>query len=141
MTCVIPNAAWSHVDEAYLCKRCGGILGRTHDAVHVCDCDRPVAELQDAAAPLLRNLMEDISERCYCAGWLLGLEYALYGIAFEARPKRFGQDDVTDDEAIELRRLAQASDSWWHWPDGVDDGPVRITLQRAKELYASERGT
>jgi hypothetical protein len=100
-----------------------------------------VAELQDAAAPLLRNLMEDISERCYCAGWLLGLEYALYGIAFEARPKRFGQDDVTDDEAIELRRLAQASDSWWHWPDGVDDGPVRITLQRAKELYASERGT
>lgn len=137
MTCVIANAVWSHTDEAYLCKRCGGIIGRTHDAVRVCDCDRPESETQHAAAVLLRNLMEEISERCYAAGWMMGLEGQLYVRAFESVAPKYGMGRVH--EAAELRRLAEVSKSWWHWPDDVEDGPVQITLAQAREIYGRQK--
>jgi hypothetical protein len=80
----------------------------------------------DAALDLL-DLMEGISEDNYCAGWLGGLEFMLWGIRERGEAVRFGQGDVNLAEIAKLRELSESCGGWWV---PAEDHPGRAFLKR-----------
>lgn len=68
-------------------------------------------DASEGAAFGLIGVMTGISEACWCAGWLNGLEFQLW----KARqgPGRFGQGEVTERQSSLLRLLAEECDGWW----------------------------
>ena len=54
------------------------------------------------AADQLLELMEDISEDRWCAGWLVGLEYELW-------------EEVLDGKLPVAKDLADVAGGWWIW--------------------------
>lgn len=62
------------------------------------------------AAHRLRNLMEELSEDHYAAGWLIGLEYRLFSAAYA--DEAFG-DGLSHDERSQLITLSQRCQGWW----------------------------
>ena len=78
----------------------------------------------------LASLMSEISERCYCAGWMTGLERALWSM-LDSEDRSYGQDEVTADEARQLRELSEACGGWIVWRD--PDGETFVTLAEWRE--------
>lgn len=69
------------------------------------------------AKTLFESLAETISERRYCAGWMCGLEDRLRKVVEAGESPtphdlRYGQDEVTLEEAAALREIA-AVYKWW----------------------------
>lgn len=65
----------------------------------------------------LAALMSEISERHYAAGWISGLESALWSmVALGARD--FGLGEVSKDEVRQLRELSMACGGWIVWRNG-----------------------
>lgn len=83
----------------------------------------------------LLALMTGLSEACWCAGWMDGLETALWRLAAEGGGK-YGMGEVTPRQAMLLDVLAAEAGGWWAWPDGFDDGPVFV----AAEAWEKMRG-
>lgn len=66
----------------------------------------------------LYELMSDISEECWCAGGLIGNEFALWNrLAEPTWPREYGQDVVTDEQLQRLRELSSAIGGWIYWHD------------------------
>lgn len=62
----------------------------------------------------LAGLMSGISEDLWCAGWLMGNEYALW----QAKPgQRYGMGEITERQATLLRLLSEEADGWFRWDD------------------------
>lgn len=80
----------------------------------------------------LEALMSDISEDCYCAGWMTGTETTLYGIVFQGSDRHWGMGRVDPDDIVELRRLAEADGVWVKWPD-ESSWPVVVPLAMCPE--------
>lgn len=68
--------------------------------------------VDEPAAFRLRNVMGDLSEDHYAAGWLIGLEYMLFGAAFAG--DGFGSG-LSHEERAELITLSQRCQGWWMW--------------------------
>lgn len=68
----------------------------------------------------LREYMSELSEACYCAGWMSGLEYSLWSFVTEG-PGRFGMAYVEQPEIDKLKALADKAGGWWHWPEEAPD--------------------
>lgn len=85
------------------------------------------------AALRLQSAMSDLSERCYCAGWLEGCEDTLW--AFTQEPgvdHAWGMGCVTAADTEELRRLSDKARGWWRWENGevfvpLDEWKARAT--------------
>jgi len=64
----------------------------------------------------LGQAMSDISEDCYCAGWLGGTEYFVPELCRRAvesgRTQYWGHGEVTPEQARELVALAQRAGCW-----------------------------
>lgn len=80
-------------------------------------CDLP----SEGAAVGLLALMTGISEDCWCAGWMSGLEFALWDVS---PGKKYGQGEITERQALLLKLLSEESNGWWYW---TDDGPRFIS--------------
>lgn len=64
----------------------------------------------DAARYGLLMLMTGISESAWCAGWMSGLEHALWNV----QPgTSYGQDVITERQSTLLRLLAEEAGGWW----------------------------
>ncbi len=88
----------------------------------------------DAIARALEDLMSDISEEYYCAGWLIGLEFTLWSM-LEGGSREFGMGVVTEDEVKRLRELSEQCGGWW-WGGETDDDVCRfVTLEEWAEIY------
>jgi hypothetical protein len=59
----------------------------------------------------LAEYMSDLSEDAYCAGWMDGLEYALWQVVLGQRTK-YGHSTFTKEHATQLRRLATSCGGW-----------------------------
>lgn len=70
------------------------------------------------AAERLRSLMSDLSEDCYCAGWLSGCEHELWGFMTNG-PGEWGLSFVSQRDADELRHLSDKAGGWWTWSDAL----------------------
>lgn len=68
-------------------------------------------------AALLEYKMSDLSETCYCAGWLHGLEDILWKIITGERSPNFGMCIVTPEDVAMLKGLAAAANGWVVWGD------------------------
>jgi hypothetical protein len=77
----------------------------------------------------LYETMSDISEDCYCAGWMMGLEFALWD-ALQDGDLRYGQGLMDVDQLEKCRTLSTKLDGWIIWIDDSIDA----------ELPASEWG-
>lgn len=64
----------------------------------------------------LYELMREISEDCYCAGWMLGLEYAIWG-ALQDGDLRYGMGEMDAASLLRCRALSLALGGWIVWVD------------------------
>ena len=69
-----------------------------------------------AKAALFRT-MSDLSETCWCAGWMDGTEYALWDAVEKNQPVWWGMEEVRQRDIDDLRRLRELSGGWWIWDD------------------------
>lgn len=66
-----------------------------------------------SAGDSLGDLMSRISERCYSAGWISGLEFDLWRRVIDpAADPSYGQDKVAPAELAELRDLSEKAGGW-----------------------------
>ena len=79
------------------------------------------------AAVELEKVMSDISERCYCAGWLNGTEYVLWKAMTENKPADWGQDKITSRDIKLLKKLSKESGCWAAFSDEYNS-QVLITI-------------
>ncbi len=62
---------------------------------------------------LLFDLMSDISEEAYCAGWTSGNEFRLWAMLVEPDDSRsYGRADVQMEQIAEMRRLSDRIGGW-----------------------------
>jgi len=90
---------------------------------------------RDAAGALAAK-MSDISEDCYCAGWLSGLEHSLWWFVVDG-PGEWGMGKVDEDDVRALRALSEKCGGWIVWREGV--GEVFVPLAEWLPAYAAEQ--
>lgn len=98
--------------------------------------DAEQSELRHHRQQAVLDAMSAISEECWCAGWLDGLERSLWLICFEGADREFGMGTVYEQTVTSLRQAAELCDTWWHWPEEAHS-ELPITLAEAKRLYGS----
>jgi hypothetical protein len=59
----------------------------------------------------LADFMSDLSEEAYCAGWMEGLEYALWEAVIGLR-RDYGRLDVTEEQRARLHELSDSCQGW-----------------------------
>lgn len=75
----------------------------------------PESEWNDKQRELYQN-MSDISEECYCAGWMMGLEFAIWG-ALHDGDRSYGMGEMDSSKLERCRALAQELGGWIVWFD------------------------
>jgi hypothetical protein len=68
----------------------------------------------------LANAMSEISEAAYCAGWMDGLEYALWHLLTTGQT-RYGRSKVTSEELARLRSLSESCAGWIIYDEQKDE--------------------
>ena len=90
---------------------------------------------RQAMGHMLITVMSDISERGYYAGWMSGLEYALWDIA-QSGGGKFGWTTVDEEEANLLLDLSNELGGWMAWND--DDGATFVPWGEWIQMVAKE---
>lgn len=89
----------------------------------------------------LYELMSDISEECYCAGWMTGNEFFLWSV-INGGNRKYGMGVVTDDQIQKLKSLSEELGGWIFWYDSGSDsdkwGPKFITMEKWLEMVKDE---
>lgn len=92
----------------------------------------------------LADLMSDLSEEAFCAGWMHGLEHSAWEIA-HGRIDSYGNLGKASLDAYrgDLLRLSSACGGWIVWWEGEhDEGEMWVPLadwEPLHEQYTSER--
>jgi len=68
----------------------------------------------------LAQYMSDLSEEAYCAGWMDGLEYALWQVVLGDRTD-YGHLTFTPEHASTLRRLSASCRGWIVFDDDTEE--------------------
>ena len=86
----------------------------------------------------LAELVSDISEDQYCAGWLTGLEYELWALLQSSDAERVGTFRGTHPRDVRrLRELSAVTNSWIVWADHSDPDLQHIPLNEWEQRYAA----
>ena len=89
------------------------------------------------SAYALVNLMSDISEKCMCAGWAMGTEFALWNFLHNQKTlesRTWGMGEITQSDLNLLQELSQKSNGWWIWPEDKEREQF-LRLNKAKEYF------
>jgi hypothetical protein len=81
----------------------------------------------------LAHYMSDLSEEAYCAGWMQGLEYALWEVML-GRRRSYGGLDLTDAQRTRLRELSDACAGWIIFDD--DTGETWIPTAKWEQVFS-----
>ena len=73
----------------------------------------------------LADAMSEISESAYCAGWMDGLEYALWHLLTTGQT-RYGRSRVTREELMRLRNLSERCGGWIVWDEQKEETFVQM---------------
>lgn len=71
----------------------------------------------ELAARALELAMSEISERCYCAGWMSGLEVSLWEMVHHPDQRGYGMCTKEDVDTELLGALSDAAGGWVTWRD------------------------
>lgn len=85
----------------------------------------------------LIDLMSDLSEDIWCAGWLMDCEYVFW---------EWVQDGKNLPELKPIKILSDEINGWVHWPNDdkghpIGDGPVFVALDKWQGMYKTWRNT
>jgi hypothetical protein len=131
----------------FVCRSCGPAAMAERDArldaylareaVREKANEEAIAACPDAvAARALCQLMSGVSEECYCASWLSGLEYSLWEMV-AGGDREFGLGEVSLAQVDDLRALSGRCDGWWMWVDeGAVAGRVFVRLDAWGQVFA-----
>jgi len=87
--------------------------------------EQPTCE--ELAKDALVGMMRDISEDCWCAGWLNGLEFTLWD-AVTTGEMEVGWGTVETRELVRMKFLHELVGGWWTWPEG-ESGERFVTTE------------
>lgn len=93
----------------------------------------------------LYELMSDISEDCYCAGWMIGNESAIYS-AMRSGNLNYGISSINQNSLNRVRELSNELNGWIIWFDDMDDeslpsedwGPRFVTMDEWLKIYSDK---
>lgn len=94
------------------------------------------AKERDAAVEL-EALMSDISEECWCASWLIGLEFNLWAFC-RGEPGEYGMGRVGHVEIHQLKKLSERADGWWRFEEFVPMDEWLLIYAEHRKTGASE---
>jgi hypothetical protein len=77
----------------------------------------------------LAELMSEISEKCYSAGWLEDLEYVLWDAVISG-PRDFGHGKITQEEIDELSRISSMTKTWIVFDDEREETAIPLDKWR-----------
>lgn len=92
----------------------------------------------------LYQLMSDISEECYCAGWMSGNEYTLWRmVSDQTEERRYGMHEVEAEQIDDMRAISAEIGGWIRWRDDDEDkdlasdewGPVFTPMAEWLQRY------
>ena len=73
----------------------------------------------------LYQLMSEISEECYCAGWMSGNEFTLWEMVSSPDASRsYGMGEVSESQIADLRAMSAEIGGWIRWHDDADDSTL-----------------
>jgi len=75
----------------------------------------------------LANLMIDISERCYSAGWMADLEYILWYAVINGQ-RKYGHGIIPQDDIDELQKLSKACYAWIYFDDENEETAINLDI-------------
>jgi hypothetical protein len=84
----------------------------------------------------LADYMSDLSERSYCAGWMMGLEYVLWN-AVVAGPRKYGFMEITGEHIAKLKALSDSCGGWIIFDD--EKGETFVPLNEWLRIYESNQ--
>jgi hypothetical protein len=73
----------------------------------------------------LENLMSEISERCYSAGWMQDLEYILWDAVINGQ-RKYGHGTITKFDIDELKKLSTTCNSWIYMDDITEETATNL---------------
>lgn len=76
---------------------------------------------------ILANLMSDISERCYHAGWMDQLEYFLWGVCQGEHSPDYGHGFVTIQDVAALKWLSNICGGWIYFDEENGETFIRLS--------------
>lgn len=104
-----------------------------------------MSDISDWKQRALYNLMSDISEDCWCAGWMHGNEYALWTLVTDPKSKggEYGGVKVDQRHIDDLRAISNEIGGWIRWRDDEEDpslpceewGPVFTPMAEWLAMY------
>ena len=78
---------------------------------------------------VLEQLMSDLSESCWCAGWLTECEVEIWELLAGRRQKGWGMEDRAGihDDLVQIAAMAVLAGAWIVWgPNDPDPSPVDL---------------
>lgn len=92
--------------------------------------------LREFAKGALLRTMHDLSEACWCAGWLHGMEYFLWNVVESGQATEWGMDNVYQRDVDDLRRLRELAGGWWIWDD--EKFETFVSLEEMRRLAETQ---
>lgn len=128
--CFYQDGKWQNIRLEYFdfCPYCGDALEDDGDI----NVSRDFTG-DPVVARILAMKMSAISEYCYCAGWLDGLEFSLWH-TMQTGPREWGQRKISQEDIDELKLLSELCDGWVHWVDG--SGETFVDMETWLKIYA-----
>jgi hypothetical protein len=80
---------------------------------------------------LLADYMTEISERCYYASWMQGLEYILWDAMLHGQ-REYGHDAISSKDIEILSDLSKATNSWIIFDDDTEERAIDLHNWREK---------
>ncbi|HEX8426538.1 hypothetical protein [Hymenobacter sp.] len=74
----------------------------------------------------LHDLMSQISEEAWAAGWMEGLEYALWHIVLNG-PARYGWEFISESTIKQLKQLSQQTGEWIIYDDVTKETAITLS--------------
>ena len=81
--------------------------------------------------------MSDLSEDCWCAGWMTDLEFTLWE-ALTTGARELGWDGIEERDLSRLKHLHAMAGGWWVW-DKSDTGNRFVTSEEWLAILAERR--
>lgn len=91
--------------------------------------------MKRVVADHLLQLMGEISERAYAAGWMRDLEFDLWAAVVNG-PRQYGVIELDQPTIDDLARFARAADGWWQWNETSGD-PRLVELHAWKVIFSN----